>query len=217
MHLSTPRAAVAAFTLACAAHAQATTYHYNFQALASGDINGPVSGSFTVDLDQIALTQTFARADGAIQLYQREEADLYDGEWGLIDWQLAGDTRRGGSIGAPAGATIIRTLHPDGSSTLTLSTSAAFSHGAMGTQSFVLTYSSPHDDLFTRPQALPALGKFKNATGSHEYFYAASYNDPLVGRQFNFTVTATTVPEPAVVSLALAGLLMLGARKQARR
>lgn len=217
MRFPTRQAAAAALAAACAAHTQAAPYHYHFEALASGDINGPVSGSFTVDLGQIALTQTITRANGAIQLYQQEEAELYYGEWGLIDWQLAGDMRRGGSIGAPAGATIIRTLLPNGSSTLALSTSAVFSHGSMGTQSFVLTYSSPNDDLFTHPEALPALEKFKAATGSYEYFYAASYDEPLVGRKFNFTITATSVPEPAVMSLVLAGLLVLGTRKRASR
>jgi len=207
-------AAAAAITSACVATVQAATYRYNFEAIASGDVNGPVSGSFSVDLSQIALSQTITRADGAIQLYQREEADLYYGEWGLIDWRFAGDMRRGGSIGTPAGATIIRTLLPNGSSTMTLDTSAVFSHGSMGTQSFVLTYSSPNDELFTHPDRLPPLKKFKSATGSYEYFYAASYSDPLEGRKLTFTVTATTVPEPTVVSMALAGLLVLGRTKR---
>lgn len=206
-------AAIATVT-AYAADVQAASYHYNFEAIASGDLNGQVSGSFSVDLSQIALSQTITRADGAIQLYQKEEAELYYGEWGLIDWQMAGDMRRGGSIGAPAGATIIRTLLPNGSSTLTLDTSAGFSHGSMGTQSFVLTYFSPNDELFTHPESLPPLEKFKSASGSYEYFYAASYSDPLEGRKFTFTLTATTVPEPAVVSMALAGLLVLGSRKR---
>ena len=216
MRTSSHLVTVVAIASACAAHhAQAASYRYNVEAIASGDINGPVSGSFSVDLNQIALTQTVTRADGAILLYQQEEAELYYGEWGLIDWQLAGNMRRAGSIGAPAGATIIRTLLPNGSSTLTLNTSAVFSHGSMGTQSFVLTYASPDDALFAHPESLPPLEKFKSATGSYEYFYAASYNDPLVGRKFNFVVTSTTVPEPAVLSMALAGLLVLGARKRA--
>ncbi len=216
MRVSSHLATIVAIASACATHhAQAASYHYNFEAIASGDVSGPVSGSFRVDLNQIALTQTFTRADGATLLYQQEEAELYYGEWGLIDWQLAGDTRRGGSIGAPAGATIIRTLLPNGSSTLTLSTSAVFSHGSMGTQSFVLTYSSPDDALFTHPESLPPLEQFKSATGAYEYFYAASYSDPLEGRKFTFTVTSTTVPEPAVLSMALTGLLVLGARKRA--
>ncbi|MBI3380956.1 MAG: hypothetical protein HY019_03020 [Aquabacterium sp.] len=206
--------AVAAIATVYAADTQAASYHYNFEAIASGDLNGPVSGSFSVDLNQIALSQTITRADGAIQLYQKEEAELYYGEWGLIDWRLAGDMRRGGAIGAPAGATIIRTLLPNGGSTLTLDTSAVFSHGSMGTQSFILTYSSPDDALFTHPESLPPLEQFKSATGSYEYFYAASYSNPLEGRKFTFTVTTTTVPEPAVVSMALAGLLVLGAKKR---
>ncbi|HEX5355876.1 MAG TPA: hypothetical protein VFW93_06650 [Aquabacterium sp.] len=184
---------------------------YVIQATATGDVNGPINGMFSIDLGQIAMTQTYSLATGETDIIQKEEFDLYYGEWGLIDWHLAGEYRQSGSYGAPAGAVITRSLLPGGGSSLTLDTSAAFSHGSMGYQHFTLTYTSDTDELFAHADQVPALDHITSATGSYEFAYAPSYYDPLTTRKFNFTVNTTSVPEPDLIGLMAAGMLTVGA------
>lgn len=208
--LSSIRQVLAVLTFSGAvASAQAGPSSYVLQATATGDINGPINGTLSIDLGQIAITQTDSLANGETDTVQKEEIGLYDGEWGLIDWHLAGEYRQAGSYGAPAGAVITRSLLPNGGSRLTLDTSAAFSHGSMGYQHFTLTYTSTTDELFAHADQAPALDHIASASGSYEFAYAPSYYDPLTTRKFNFTVNTTSVPEPELGGLMAAGLLTL--------
>lgn len=197
--------------------AQASPHNYLLAATASGDVNGPINGTLSIDLDQVAMTQSYSAAPGELDVLQKEEADLYYGEWGLIDWHLAGESRQSGSIGAPAGATITRSLLADGSSRMTLDTSAAFSHGEMGYQHFTVTYASSTDELFQHADQAPTLQHITSAVGSYEFSYAPSYYDPLTTRKFSFTVNTTSVPEPDLIGLTLAGLLTVGAIRTRRQ
>lgn len=197
--------------------AQATPRNYLLEATASGDINGPINGTLSIDLDQVAMTQTYSADPGETDVLQKEEVALYDGEWGLIDWHLAGEYRQSGSFGAPAGATITRSLLADGSSKLTLDTTAAFSHGEMGYQHFSVTYTSSTDELFQHADQAPPLQHVTSAIGSYELAYAPSYYDPLTTRKFSFTVNTTNVPEPDMIGLIAAGLFTIGALRTRRQ
>mgnify|MGYP000892002360 CR=1 FL=1 len=211
MHSSSRNVMAALILTGSLVGGHATPRNFLLEATASGDINGPINGTLSIDLDQVAITQTYSTAPGETNILQKEEVDFYYGEWGLIDWQLAGEYRQSGSFGAPTGATITRSLLSDGSSKLTLDTSAAFSHGEMGYQHFTVTYTSSTDELFQHADQLPPLQHITPAVGSYEFAYAPSYYDPLTTRHFSFTVNTTNVPEPDLLGLVAAGLFTVWA------
>lgn len=190
---------------ALASQAQAVPLTYDFTAVATGSLNGPISGSFTIDLANVWNTYDFTAPNGDISFVQYQEPD---GGYGLIDWTLPDAHRATGSV---SGATISRTKLASGGSTLTVATSAAFSRGASGEQLFSLTYTSDTDILYTQRDPFLALDNITSATGNFKYYYAV-FDTLYIDKAYTFTVTNTTaaVPEPSSMALLLAGVGVAG-------
>lgn len=194
---------------ALALQAQAAPITYDFDAVATGTLNGPISGTFTFDLANVWNTYDFTATNGDVSFVQYEEPD---GGYGLVDWTLPDAHRTTGSIW---GATVSRTKLASGGSTLTLATSAAFSRGAFGEQTFSITYTSDTDILYTQRDPFLALDGITSATGSYKHYYGL-FGTTYIDKAFTFTVTntAAAVPEPSVLALLLAGVgVSLGVRR----
>jgi len=209
MRTSTFLTAAAIGLAALASQTQAAPVTYDFDAVATGTINGPISGTFTFDLAQVWNTYDFTAPNGDLSFVQYEEPD---GGFGLVDWTLPDAHRTTGSIW---GASVSRTKLASGGSTLTLATSAAFSRGAFGEQTFSITYTSDTDILYTQRDPFLALDGITSATGSFKHYYGL-FGTTYIDKAFTFTVTntAAAVPEPASVALLLAGVGVLLGRNR---
>lgn len=208
--------------------AHATPIKFNFEAIAQGDVNGPISGSFTIDLAQVGYEYQDTLANGTLtRVFSEWPAE----GWGLVDWTLPNAGRSGGSSW---GATITRALLPNGGSELTLMTSAGFGHGATGGQSFTLTFASDTDAMYTLENPFASLGPIKSAIGSYTYDYdLIPLESTHVSYQFALTGAAPAgwppsvpyaslpVPEPTTWALALFGVMgvmgVMGWRSRASR
>jgi len=209
MRTSTFLTAAAIGLAALASQTQAAPVTYDFDAVATGTINGPISGTFTFDLAQVWNTYDFTAPNGDLSFVQYEEPD---GGFGLGDWTLPDAHRTTGSIW---GASVSRTKLASGGSTLTLATSAAFSRGAFGEQTFSITYTSDTDILYTQRDPFLALDGITSATGSFKHYYGL-FGTTYIDKAFPFTVTNTpaAVPQPASVALLLAGVGVLLGRNR---
>lgn len=204
MHSSSLLTAASLGLAALVSQAQAVPLSYNFDAIATGDIDGPISGSFTVDMAKVWNSYDLTSPEGQPVFVQFEDPE---GGFGMIDWTLPGDQRTTGSIW---GATISRAKLANGGSTLTVATSAAFSRGASGEQVFSLTYTSDTDILYTLRHPFLSLNDITSATGSYKHYYAL-FGEVSIDREFSFTVSSTSaVPEPSAIALLLAGVAMSG-------
>lgn len=190
---------------ALASPARAAPITYDFDAVATGTLNGPISGSFTIDLANLWNTYDFTAPNGDISFVQYEEPDA---GFGLVDWALPDSHRTTGSIW---NAIISRNKLASGGSTLTVATSAAFSRGASGEQTFIITYTSDTDILYTQRDPFLALDDITSATGSFKHYYSV-FGTNYIDKAYTFTVTntAAAVPEPSSVALLLAGAGVAG-------
>ncbi|RZI84815.1 MAG: hypothetical protein EOP38_07515 [Rubrivivax sp.] len=211
MRMSIHLATAAIGAAALLSGAQAAPFHYEFTAIAQGDVNGPIRGSFTIDPAHLWQTYDLLSTEGEPVHIEAEEPDV---GWGFIDWALPGDRRVAGTIW---GAGFNRTLLANGGSTLTISTFAGFSRGTFGEQDFQLTYTSNTDALYTQRNPFLALDKISSATGSLAHNYSSTWGDPSFHLNYSFTVTATAVPEPDAASIGLAGWSLAALVALARR
>lgn len=186
--------------------------YYVFDAEATGDFNGPftgeVHGSFKIDLSKVFFENTWMAADGSQVFSQAQSGEDFKPR-GLVNWTLYGASGGSGFDGS-----IVRTLRPDGSSELTISASDVSTRGQLYSNAFKITYFSSTDVLFTdRSADLSSVLLADRASGTYDFEH--SYYSDAVGhgihrkRNLSFNVTATAVPEPEAMGLALAGLAVL--------
>lgn len=222
MHIKTLLATTAFSLSAALTNAHAIPVQFNFEAIAQGDVNGPITGSFSIDLAQVGYQYQETLADGTLT---RVLSEWPAEGWGLINWTLPNAGRSGGSSW---GATITRSLLTNGGSELTLTTAASYGHGASGSQSFTLTFASDTDAMYTLENPFASLGPIKSAIGSYHYDYDliplesthVSYQFALTGAEPAGWTTAATlaVPEPATWALTMFGVMgVVGWRSRASR
>lgn len=194
---------------ALAAQAQAAPITYDFDAVATGSLNGPISGTFTYDLAAVWNSYDFTAPNGDVSFAQYEDPE---GGFGMVNWTLPGDQR---TTGSTWGAIVHRTKLASGGSTLTLASSAGFSRGTFGQQLFSITYTSDTDILYTQRDPFLALAGITSATGNYKHQYGID-GITYIDKAFTFTVTntAAAVPEPASVALLLAGAGVLFGRRR---